>query len=116
MFENRTVVGLIEEVIILNGKERKIKARIDTGATKSSIDATLLKKLDDVEEKGTTTIKSSHGVSKRRVVHLKIILGEQEVEGEFSVFDRGHMTYQILIGQNILEQNFIIDPKKEVEE
>lgn len=116
MFENRTVVGLIEEVIILNGKKLKLKARIDTGATKSSIDEALLKKLEGVKEKGTATIKSSHGVSERTMVHLNIVLGGQEVEGEFSVFDRSHMTYPILIGQNILEQNFIIDPKKEVKE
>ncbi len=116
MFEDRTVVGLIEEVTILNGGKKTLKARIDTGATKSSIDETFLKEIKDVEEKGIRIVKSSHGISKRRMVHLKIILGGQEVEGGFSVFDRAHMTYPVLIGQNILKQNFIIDPKKEVEE
>jgi len=112
MFEDRTVVGFVEEVSILNGKELKLKARIDTGATKSSIDEDILEKLKNVEDAGTTTVNSSHGKSERKVVTLKIKIEGKEIEEEFTVFNRSHMTYPMLIGQNVLKHDFVIDPKR----
>ena len=40
-------------------------------------------------------------------------IGDQEIEEEFTLADRSHMTYPVLIGQNILKKgNFMIDPNK----
>ncbi len=114
MFEDRTVVGLIEDITILNDVDSiNVKARIDTGATRSSVNESIAEKLN-AEETGTTTVKSSHGITKRKIVKLTIKISGKEITGTFSVFNRSHMTYPVLIGQNILKQNFIIDPKKEV--
>lgn len=112
MFEDRTVVGLVEEIMILDHTPLNLKARIDTGATRSSIDENIAKKLN-TKEAGSTTVKSSHGTTKRKLVKLTIILGGKRVAGLFTLFDRNHMTYPALIGQNILKQGFVIDPQKE---
>jgi len=35
------------------------------------------------------------------------------LNAEFSLADRGHMTYPLLVGQNILRKgNFLIDPNR----
>jgi len=108
--EDRTIVGLVEEIVILS-TNNKILARIDTGATVSSIDAGLLEGIE-CEEIGHKIVRSSHGTTKRRLVAIEIELGGKKVRGRFSVYDRSHMTYQILIGQDVLKQNFLIDPLK----
>ena len=110
MFENRTVLGFVEEIELVS-IGRKVKARIDTGATLSSIDEKLADELD-AKRAGYKIVKSSHGTTKRELIEATIKVNGREVSGRFSVFDRSHMTYPILIGQNILKQGFIIDPKK----
>lgn len=117
MFEDRIVIGFVEELSILDKDKNpitgfsKIKARIDSGATVGSIDETIVKKLNPPEV-GKKLVKSSHGTSKRKVVKLNILLGKKSISGKFTVVDRSHMTYPILVGQDILLQKFIIDPKK----
>lgn len=117
MFEDRAVVGFVEEVSILDKEHNpidgfsKVKARIDSGATIGSIDEKIVKKINPPEV-GRKLVKSSHGTTRRKVVKLNIKLAERTVEGKFTVIDRSHMTYPILIGQDILIQKFLIDPDK----
>ena len=47
----------------------------------------------------------------REAVRLEVEIGGKLVEGNFTLADRSHMTYPVLIGQNILRKgNFLIDP------
>lgn len=108
--DDQTVVGLVEEIILLS-VDKKILARIDTGATVSSIDKGLLEGIEH-EDIGHKIVRSSHGTTKRRLIAMEIEIGGRKVRGRFTVYDRSHMTYQILIGQDILKQNFLIDPLK----
>ena len=42
-------------------------------------------------------------------------LGTTELEGDFTLANRSHMTYALLIGQNILKAgHFLVDPLKKV--
>ena len=117
MFEDRIVVGLYEPVIILsNGELKEILARIDTGATRSSIDMRLAAELKLGPIIENRLVKSAHGNKLRPVVKVKLKLAGKETEELFTIADRSHMTYKILIGQNVLKQGFIIDPIKEVKE
>jgi hypothetical protein len=110
MKKEKTILGLVEDVI-LNGKH--LVARIDTGATLSSIDLNLAKELKLEEVGRMAIVKSSLGISKRPVIKAKIKLGNQDVEEEFSLANRKKLTYDLLIGQNILKKgNFLIDPNK----
>ncbi len=114
--ESRPVIGLTEEVTILHRpRSEKAIARIDTGATSSSIDLKFAERLHLKELENFKIIKSASGVGRRPVVHIRIIIKGQELEGDFTLANRSHMTYSVLIGQNILKKGrFLIDPLKKV--
>ncbi len=110
----RPLLGLVEKVEVLSPiKSIKTTARIDTGATRSSIDTSLAARLSlgpIIERK---TIRSAHGKTIRAVVHVTIRLKEKTIRETFTLADRRHMTYPLLIGQNVLKKGkFLIDPLK----
>jgi hypothetical protein len=110
----KTVVGLTEKIILVGAKTRKeLVARIDTGATKSSIDSALIAELELGPEIKTALVRSAHGQGRRSVVYERIIIAGRKMRMQFTVADRGRMKYKVLIGQNILKRGFIIDPAKE---
>jgi hypothetical protein len=107
------VLGLTEEVTIIGSAEEIVQARIDTGATSSSIDMTLAEKLELGPVIREKVVKSASGIEKRDLIMVKVKVAGRILEEEFSVADRHHMTYPVLIGQNVLiAGNFLIDPKK----
>jgi hypothetical protein len=111
---DKTIVGLIEEVILVGPKmDKKVLARIDTGATKSSIDAKLAAEMDASAEFKTALVRSAHGIRRRGVIKQKVIIGRRRMNMEFTIADRSHMKYKVLIGQNILKRRFLIDPAKD---
>ncbi|MBI2665374.1 ATP-dependent zinc protease [Candidatus Woesearchaeota archaeon] len=115
--KKRIILGLVEEVTLIgsNGKEKKVLARIDTGATSSSIDNSLAVSLGIGPSYKTKIIKSASGVKKRPIVKVPLKFNGDVLEEEFSLADREHMTYAVLIGQNILQKRyFLIDPNKEI--
>ncbi len=111
--EKKIIIGLTEEVII-QGKEKskKIKAKIDTGATKSSIDVNLAAELHLGPIIKSKMVKSAHGSKMRPVIECEIELAEKKMNAEFTLAERGHMKYKVLIGQNALEKHFLIDPSR----
>lgn len=116
MSEGRVILGLSEEVTVLgnNQNEEQRTARIDTGATSSSIDIQLAEQLQLGPVIKDKIVKSASGIKTRSVVLAKVKLNGSIIEAEFTLADRSHMTYPILIGQNILIQgNFLIDPNKQ---
>ncbi|MBI2147569.1 ATP-dependent zinc protease [Candidatus Woesearchaeota archaeon] len=114
-YKNRTVVGLAETITVLGPKGKKaVTARMDTGATKSSLDTRLAAELKLGPVLKATVINSASGSSLRPVVKATIIICNKEVTGEFTLADRGRMRYRALIGQDILVSNrFLIDPSKQ---
>ena len=116
--EQRIVLGLTEEVTIFGDKTKEVVvARIDTGATSSSMDLSLAQKLHLPELEKSKIIKSASGVGKRAVVHATVSLHGVELAGDFTLANRSHMTYSLLIGQNILKKGrFLIDPLKMVQQ
>ena len=116
-FKDRQIIGLTENITIIGSKStKKIVARIDTGATKSSIDKELTSELGLGPTLRTTMIRSANGRSQRNLVKAKIKIGQSEIDTEFSVADRAHMRYRVLIGQDILKKGFIIDPMQNEKE
>lgn len=109
-----TIIGLTEnvELISANGHIEKIVAKIDTGATKSSIDTQLASKLKLGPIIKSKIVKSAHGNQLRPVIEAEIILAGKRMKSEFTLADRVHMRYKVLIGVNILENEFLINPQK----
>ena len=115
-YKKKTVVGLVEPVKVTGptGKSKEILARVDSGATKSSIDVRLAAALSLGPILKAKLVKSASGKSLRAVVEAKIALADDEFKSDFTIADRADMKYRVLIGQNILKKGFLIDPAKEV--
>ena len=111
--QDRTILGLTGQVTLKNneGKDKQILARIDSGATSSSIDISLAKLLNFKPTKKYRIVKSASGIKRRPIVNAIVTIKGTKMEAEFTLADRKHMTYQILIGQNVLKEGkFLIDP------
>lgn len=128
-----TVTGWVERVKV-GADATKMKARIDTGAETSSIDAEVIKVFkrkgqrrvlfyldsDDgskllFESKLVrfVRIKAKNGKFIRRpVVFMQVCLGGQYIKGEVNLAERGHMNYPMLIGRNMMEDRFIVNPSE----
>jgi hypothetical protein len=115
-YGKKTVVGLVEPVKVTgpSGKSREVLARIDSGATKSSVDVTLAAELSLGPILKAKVVKSASGKGLRPVVEARIVLADKEFKTEFTIADRADMKYSVLVGQNILSKGFLIDPVKEI--
>ncbi len=125
------IIGEVEPVTIVKAG-LTLPARIDTGATTSSLDARDIQKFErdgkkwvrfilldrrsgkkvKVEGRLTRTVEiTRHGTDPqyRPVIKLKASLGKIELYREFSLTDRSAFTYPVLIGRNFLGGEFIVD-------
>jgi hypothetical protein len=115
MTTGRVVIGLTEKVTVKgnSGRKKRITARIDTGATKSSIDTKLAQELRLGPVMKNKVFRSAHGQKLRPIITATITLKRKSIKCWFSVVDRSHMRYKMLIGQNALKKGeFMIDPLK----
>lgn len=111
--ESRIIIGMIEEIEVMGeDTSEKLVARIDTGATKSSIDYQLASKLKLGPVIESRLVKSAHGNKLRPVIEATINIRGKQLKEKFTMADRDHMKYKVLIGQNILKKGFLIDPNK----
>ena len=109
----KIVIGLAENVNIQGDNSKKtVIAKIDTGATKSSIDTSLAAELKLGPVIKSKLVKSAHGSRLRPIIEAEIELAGRKIKSEFTLADRAHMKYRVLIGQNILKDGFLIDPNK----
>ncbi len=108
--EDKTIIGFIERVKI-NG--HSVLAKIDTGASRNSIDLDLASRLRLGPIVKKSTIISAHGKSFRPVIKAKIVLGGKKINALFNVTSRSHLEYKVLIGKSILKLGYLIDPVKE---
>ena len=113
VLDGKIVIGLAEKVSIQHhGGSKRVIAKVDTGATKSSIDTNLAAELKLGPVIKSKLIKSAHGSKLRPIIEATIELAGKKIKSEFTLADRAHMKYRILIGQNILKDGFLIDPTK----
>ncbi len=112
MYKDRIIIGLTETIEIQGpeGDKKRVKARIDTGATRSSIDSRLAKELKLGPVIRTKFVKQAHGGTVRPIMRVEFELAGRKLKQEFTIADRDHMKYRILIGQNALRKGFLIDP------
>ncbi len=109
MKEDSTVVGFYEDILI---QGKLIRAKIDTGASTSSISAVLANSLETGPVVKRTKVVNSHGSAVRPVIKLDVEIAGKKITSSFNIAIRQHLRYPILIGKNILRKGFIVDPKK----
>ncbi|MBW3004872.1 RimK/LysX family protein [Candidatus Woesearchaeota archaeon] len=107
-------VGFLEKVTVYGPKGQKtVTARVDTGAARNSIDDKLARKLGIKKIIKHKVIKSAHGVKKRPIVKGRLkIAGRTLTDMTFTLADRKHMKYDVLVGRNTLKRGFVVDPDK----
>ena len=112
---NKTILGMAE-FITIKGKDRRkqkiLPARIDTGATRSAIHTEIVKELGLGPVLKTRKVKNANGTAIRPVIEVEIILKHKKLKEEFTVSDRKHMKFPVLIGRNVLKHDFVIDVTK----
>lgn len=109
----KTIIGLTEPITIIGEKaEKKLVARIDSGATVGSVDKKLAQELGLGAVIKTKLVKSSHGQTVRPVKKMRFKLAGRKFKMNFTIADRAHLKYKVLIGQNVLRKNFLIDASK----
>ncbi|MEA2036786.1 MAG: RimK/LysX family protein [Nanoarchaeota archaeon] len=109
----KTVIGLTEQVTLFTkGAKKTIMAKIDTGASKSSIDVNLASQLRLGPIIKSKLVKSASGNKLRPVIESVVELADKRIKAEFTLADRWHMKYRVLVGQNILKHGYLIDPSK----
>lgn len=107
---DKIILGLDETITLINShSEKKVLARVDSGANKSSIDVSLAAEMNLGPVVDSKIIKSASGSELRPVINAKVRIHDKEIETQFTITDRSHMKYKMLIGQNILKNGFLID-------
>ncbi|MFB6183478.1 MAG: RimK family alpha-L-glutamate ligase [Haloarculaceae archaeon] len=99
-------IGYIEEVVVSGTRStRTVKAKSDTGATRTSIDQQLAAELGTGPIRDIVTVKSGSvkGGKSRPVVDIVIGIGGTQHTVTASIEDRGHMQYPVLLGRDILK-------------
>ena len=130
--KRKDIFGWVEEVEIGTSRLR-MKAKLDTGADTSSLDASKIRRFKTkdgdrwieflVRDKVSgrrirykkrlvryANIKEHEGPSQRRpVVKLEVCLGDHRKVVEVSLIDRSGFQYPMLLGRNTLENIALVD-------
>lgn len=120
----RITIGEVEDVILIPWRV-KLPARIDTGAATSSLDARELKVKNNIAEFKLPkkygglllrlpvvewqNIRSADFKERRPVVEITLCMGPKLIRTQVTLNDRSLVRYPLIIGRNILKDNFIVD-------
>jgi len=124
------VIGAVEPLYLLPLKSA-FDARLDTGATTSSLDADDIVEFERDGEKWVSfkvvnwrsgeehlfekpvlrsaRIKRINGAEHRIFVMMNVQFGGQKIAAEFSLAERDDFKYQVLVGRNILSGRYLVD-------
>jgi RimK family alpha-L-glutamate ligase len=111
-------IGYIEEVVATGTRgNKRVLAKSDTGATRTSIDTGLAAEIGTGPIKDIVKVKSGSVKSgkSRPVVDVVVGIGGTQHTVTASIEDRSHMDYPLLLGRDIL-QHYHVDVRKRADE
>ena len=97
--------------------EVQVRAKVDTGATRTTLDTDLAKRLGlgPVLRHVRTRAAAAEHPEKRDVVSATVVIAGQSYEVQVAVTDRKDMKYHMIVGMDVLRQSpFLISPRKGV--
>jgi alpha-L-glutamate ligase-like protein len=94
---------------------RSFKAKLDTGAYRSSIDKKLVDELGIPSFDKKVYVKSASGKAYRPTAQITFELAGKKISTVASVVDRKHLKYPMIVGRLDLK-GFLVDPEVEGEE
>jgi hypothetical protein len=123
----KPVIGAIEHVIIEPFGVR-VDARIDTGASTTSLDARNIKVSKDTVTFNLSPkfggaeltvpiiawkhVRTSGSRARRPVVELELCIDGKKLRVHVNLADRSEMRYPLLLGRNVIMGNFVVDPSR----
>lgn len=135
-YQGKLVVGELEKLYLAT-PGLIMDARIDSGATTSSLHATNIKRFErdgenwvrfeiqdpktgepitlerELSRNARIVQASSEDAERRPVVELPFVIGNHRQTAEFTLSDRGQLTYPVLIGRNVLRDVMLVDVGRE---
>lgn len=107
--QSKPVIHAVEPVILLSKPPLRLMARVDTGATLSSIDQQLALKLGFNQAIRKISVRNAHGTTLRQVVKIPFLIKGQKRVAEFTLAERSNLDYSVLLGRSSLN-GFLVDP------
>ena len=82
----------------------QVEARLDTGASRSSIDEGFvsLLRLEELVNEDAIKVRSANGTQRRDTVILVVVEDDEEIELEVSITNREHMGFPVILGRDYL--------------
>ncbi len=112
----RKVIGIIQEVVVRGpSSEILVRAKVDTGATRTTLDTDLAKKLGlgPVLRHVRTRAAAAEHPEQRDVVSAVLVIAGETFEVHVAITDRKDMKYHMIVGMDVLRRSgFLISPRK----
>lgn len=120
---SKDILGAVDRLDLPLLNLYDVSTRIDTGANSSSLHCMNIKKIDNdfvkcelsnktylIEKiSKTKDVKSANGIQKRFFIKTQIIIFQKTYTTEISLSNRSNLSYDFLLGRDILEGSFIVD-------
>jgi len=108
---NDTVLGVIEKVTIFGeNKKKSVRAKIDTGAYRTSIDSDLVEELGLEVQDESVKVRSGSGKQERGTVQVKLRIKGRDITTIASYTPRGHLRFPMIIGRRDMK-GFLVNPE-----
>jgi len=104
------LLGVIEKIVIYGTKKKKtVRAKVDTGAYRTSIDSDLVEELGLDERNKFVRVRSGSGRQKRRTVELRFKMKGKDIDSIATYTPRDHLRFPVIIGRRDMK-GFLVDP------
>jgi len=108
---NDTILGVIEKVTIYGEQKKKsVRAKIDTGAYRTSIDSDLVEELGLEVQDESVKVRSGSGKQERGTVEVKLRIKGKDITTIASYTPRGHLRFPMIIGRRDMK-GFLVNPE-----
>jgi len=123
---SKEILGAVDRIDLPLLNLYDIPTRIDTGANSSSLHCMNIQKIENdfvkcelsnktylVEKiSKIKDVKNANGIQKRFFVKTQIVIFGKTYMTEMSLSNRSNLSYEFLLGRDVLQENFIVDVSK----